>query len=50
MEHANVALSDGHHFGEGFEGHARLNFATSRAILDRVLESIESVVVGGRAA
>ena len=37
-EHGKVALSDGYHFGEGWEGFARLNFATSREILDQVLD------------
>lgn len=33
LDHARVALSSGHVFGTGGEGHVRLNFATSRAIL-----------------
>jgi cystathionine beta-lyase len=45
FEHAQLALSDGHHFGEGFDGFARLNFATSRPILVRALEAIESAVL-----
>ncbi len=38
LKSARVAISDGHHFGEGFEGFGRINFATSRAILTQVLE------------
>ncbi|OBK54078.1 pyridoxal phosphate-dependent aminotransferase [Mycobacterium kubicae] len=33
LDHARVALSSGHVFGTGGAGHARLNFATSQAIL-----------------
>jgi cysteine-S-conjugate beta-lyase len=41
IEHARVALNDGNDFGEG--GHcARLNFATSPALLQEILERIES--------
>jgi cysteine-S-conjugate beta-lyase len=36
-EHAKVALSDGNWFG-GFDGFARLNFATSEALLDEMLK------------
>ncbi|KZS74473.1 cystathionine beta-lyase [Mycobacterium kansasii] len=32
-EHARVALSSGHVFGTGGDGHVRINFATSQAIL-----------------
>lgn len=38
LERARVALSDGAPFGPGGEGHVRLNFATSRAILAEALE------------
>lgn len=38
LEHGRVALSDGRHFGAGWEQHVRLNFATSREILDQVLQ------------
>ena len=37
-ERGRVALSDGRSFGTGFEHFVRLNFATSRAILDQVLD------------
>ena len=33
-----MALSDGRNFGAGGETFARLNFATSRAILREILE------------
>lgn len=46
LDRARVALSDGPPFGHGCETYARLNFATSRAILDRILtamaEALES--------
>ncbi|MBW2231486.1 MAG: PatB family C-S lyase [Deltaproteobacteria bacterium] len=38
MRKGKVALSDGRFFGAGFESYLRLNFATSRAILDQVLD------------
>ncbi|HEV8334272.1 MAG TPA: PatB family C-S lyase [Steroidobacteraceae bacterium] len=38
LERARVALSPGHEFGAPGRGHARLNFATSAAILDEILE------------
>jgi len=37
LERARVALSDGRRFGAGGEGFVRLNFATSRAILQEIL-------------
>ncbi|VBA55816.1 Putative cystathionine beta-lyase [Mycobacterium attenuatum] len=33
LDHARVALSSGHVFGTGGDGHVRINFATSQAIL-----------------
>lgn len=42
-DHARVALSSGHVFGTGGDGHVRINFATSQAIL------IEAVSRMGRA-
>jgi cystathionine beta-lyase len=36
--HARVALFDGAFFGDGFEGYARLNFATSPALLQQIIE------------
>jgi cystathionine beta-lyase len=44
LEHARVALSRGPDFGTGGEGFARLNFATSRAILQEILERMTSAV------
>ncbi len=44
MQQQKVALSDGRYFGDGFEKHARLNFATSRTILTEVLERVEKAV------
>lgn len=38
MRHGQLALSDGRLFGPGWEGFARLNFATSRPILTEVIE------------
>ncbi len=38
--HGRVALSPGRSFGTGYDAFARINFATSRAILDQVLERI----------
>lgn len=43
-QHARVILSDGALFGAGFEGYARLNFATSRPILTEILERIVRAV------
>jgi cysteine-S-conjugate beta-lyase len=41
---ARVALSDGGWFGRGFESCARLNFATSRAVLSEIVERMASAV------
>lgn len=40
LERAKVALNDGSEFGVHGEGFARLNFATSTAMLDRVLSRL----------
>jgi cysteine-S-conjugate beta-lyase len=40
LHQAGVALNDGATFGTGGEGHARLNFATSRTILDAAIDRI----------
>ena len=40
LENGRVALSNGAAFGKGFEGYVRINFATSQAILEQVLEGI----------
>jgi cystathionine beta-lyase len=47
LEHARVALSRGPDFGSGGEGCARLNFATSRAILLEILERMAAAVRRG---
>lgn len=44
FERGRVALSDGRLFGAGFECFARLNFATSRSILDRVLDRMQTAL------
>jgi len=43
-ERAKVGLNEGADFGAGGAGFARLNFATSRAILDTALERLASVL------
>lgn len=40
LEHAKVALSDGVPFGKGGEGCVRLNFATSRKLLEQILQRL----------
>jgi cystathionine beta-lyase len=37
LEHARVAVSDGPPFGPGCEQYVRLNFATSRSLLERIV-------------
>jgi cystathionine beta-lyase len=44
LQHARVALSDGRLFGSGYDGFARLNFATSRPILEAILERIATAL------
>lgn len=43
-EKAQVALSDGVYFGPGFEGYSRLNFATSSALLEQIVERMATAV------
>ncbi len=47
LEHAKVALSDGKIFGKEGEGHLRINFGTSRALLkeglDRMSKAMKSI-------
>ncbi|SMG07370.1 cystathione beta-lyase [Corynebacterium pollutisoli] len=43
-EHAKVAFNDGLHFGPGGLHHARLNFATSREILEEAVARMESAL------
>lgn len=40
LDRAQVALSDGPPFGTGCEQYVRLNFATSRALLDRIVAAM----------
>jgi cystathionine beta-lyase len=40
LDHARVAVSDGPPFGTGYGQHVRLNFATSRALLERILDAL----------
>ena len=44
LERGKVALSDGANFGSGFEQFIRLNFATSRDILEEVLVRMEAAI------
>ena len=44
LDRGKVALSEGAHFGSGFEQFTRLNFATSREILTAVLDRMEEAV------
>ncbi len=46
LDRARVALSPGRIYGTPGRGFARLNFATSRPILDEILDRIVSAVVG----
>lgn len=43
LDKARVALSSGHVFGSGGEGHVRLNFATSQTILTEAVERMGRV-------
>jgi cystathionine beta-lyase len=44
---AQVALSDGAAFGKGFEQYARLNFATSPALLDEIIDRMVRAIRAG---
>ena len=44
LDHARVGFNDGRDFGDGGEGHVRINFATSRPILAQVLERMEEAL------
>lgn len=46
LEHARVALSPGPDFGEPGAGFVRLNFATSRELLDGMLDRMVAAVAG----
>ena len=44
LKMAKVALSEGESFGSGFEPFARLNFATSRELLDQILDRMATAL------
>lgn len=44
LERGRIALSNGPEFGEAGSGFARLNFATSRALLDKIIDRVVAVV------
>jgi cystathionine beta-lyase len=44
LRHARVAVSDGPPFGTGNEHRVRLNFATSRALLERIVHALGAAV------
>jgi len=44
LNHAKVAVSDGSKFGKGGAGHVRLNFGTSRKILEQGLERMRKAI------
>ncbi len=46
LERGRVALSPGPQFGPGGEGFARLNYATSPALLERIVERMAAAVAG----
>jgi cystathionine beta-lyase len=48
LEEAKVAFNDGSLFGPAFKGFLRLNFATSRPILQEALERVERALRQGR--
>jgi cystathionine beta-lyase len=52
LDHARVAVSDGPPFGTGCDQYVRLNFATSRALLEQIVvamgEAFESEVGAGK--
>jgi bifunctional pyridoxal-dependent enzyme with beta-cystathionase and maltose regulon repressor activities len=43
-EHAGVELSPGSDFGAGNEDYARLNFATSRDVLDQIIDALRDAL------
>jgi cystathionine beta-lyase len=42
LNHGRVALSDGPPFGTGYQNHVRLNFATSKAILEQIIHAMST--------
>jgi cystathionine beta-lyase len=47
LDHARVAVSDGPPFGTGCDQHVRLNFATSRALLEQIVVAMGGAVDRG---
>ena len=48
LRDARVALSDGPPFGAGNDHHVRLNFATSRALLEQIVRAMGAAIRGAR--
>jgi cystathionine beta-lyase len=48
LDEAGVALNDGPPFGLGAEQHVRLNFATSRALLERIVRAMGQALASRR--
>ena len=48
LHQGRVALSDGPPFGSGAEQHVRINFATSRALLEQIVGAMGAAVHGHR--
>lgn len=46
LDRARVALSEGATFGPGGEGHVRLNFGTSRSVLDDIIDRLVPHLAG----
>ena len=44
LKYARVALNDGAWFGKGGENFVRLNFATSRAVLEEALSRMKAAI------
>ena len=44
LDRARVGFNDGRDFGDGGDGHVRINFATSRGILTQILERMEEAL------
>jgi len=44
LDHARVALGDGSPFGTGYGSFVRLNFATSRTLLEQIVEAMAAAV------
>ncbi|HVJ97169.1 MAG TPA: aminotransferase class I/II-fold pyridoxal phosphate-dependent enzyme, partial [Acidimicrobiia bacterium] len=50
LDRGQVAVSDGPPFGTGFEQFVRLNFGTSRSLLERIVGAMGDAVRGGAPA